>query len=146
MSNYNNESRRIFLGNISYDAHPDDVVTALREAGIGAARVHLATYRDTGAPRGFGFLDLEASEVLSIEEVIDCINSAEISLCNRVIRADLAKPRKPAPDAERARNEATRREPDKKKGGAPKGRRSGSRGRSRNEFQHGRGRNEFEGE
>jgi RNA recognition motif-containing protein len=140
-----NEPRQIFLGNISYDAHPDDVVAALRMANIGAARVRLATWKETGAPRGFGFLDLETSELRSTEEVIDRINEAEISLLGRVMRADLAKPREPRSDPERARNEATWREPDKKKGSKPKGKRpGGGRGRSRSEFQ--RGRNEFEGE
>jgi RNA recognition motif-containing protein len=139
-----NEPRQIFLGNISYDAHPDDVVTALRAVGVGAARVRLATWKETGAPRGFGFLDLETGELRSTREVIDLINEAEISLLGRVMRADLAKPREPRPDSERARNEATWREPGKKTGSKPKGKRpGGGRGRNRSEFQ--RGRNEFEG-
>jgi len=140
----NDQPRQIFLGNISYDARPDAIVDALRAVGVHAARVRLATHRDTGAPRGFGFLDLESSETRPIAEVIDFINDAEIALFNRVMRADLANPRKPAPDAERARNEATWK-PAKKRGGNPKGRRpEGGRGRSRNEFH--RARNEFEGE
>jgi RNA recognition motif-containing protein len=134
-----NEPRQIFLGNISYDAHPDDVVEALREVGIGAARVRLATWKDTGAPRGFGFLDLEASEARSTQAVINIINEFEISLHGRILRADMAKARKPSPDSERARNEATWRDkPGKKKGQKRLG---GGRGRSRNEFQ--RSRNEF---
>ena len=142
MSN-SNEPRQIFLGNISYDAHPDEVVDALRVAGIGAARVRLATWKETGAPRGFGFLDLEATEARATEEVIDAINAAEISLCGRIMRADMAKARKPAPGAERARDEAVwRSKPSKKRG--KKDQRPGGRARSRNEFQ--RGRNEFEGE
>lgn len=145
MPHNQDQPRQIFLGNISYDAHPDDVVNALREAGIQAARVRLATWKETGAPRGFGFLDLESGETRPVEDVIDAINNAEVSLLGRTIRADAAHPRKSAPNSERARNEATWQEKGKKRGGGAKGKRpGGGRGRSRSEFQ--RGRNEFEGE
>lgn len=144
MPHNQDQPRQIFLGNISYDAHPDDVVTALREAGVQVARVRLATFKETGAPRGFGFLDLEPS-LRPVEDVIAAINDAEISLLGRVMRADTAKPRKPAPGSERARSEATWQEKGKKRGGGSKGKRpGGGRGQSRNEFQ--RGRNEFEGD
>lgn len=139
-----NESRQIFLGNLSYDATPDEVVAELRQAGIGAARVRIATWRETGAPRGFGFLDLESTELRSIEDVIDYINASEVEIRGRVLRADRARARTSRPlDAqeERARNEATWQKQPRRKGKKPK-RGSGSRGHIHNEFQ--RGCSEFE--
>lgn len=127
MSN-SQQPRQIFLGNISYDATPQEVVDVLRNAGVGAERVRIATYKETGAPRGFGFLDLASSEPRSTETVIEYINSFEIVLFGRVLRADIAKERPPRP----SNDNAPRREGKKfKKGKRP----SGGRGKGTHEFQ-----------
>ena len=110
--------RQIFLGSVSYDATPEEVAAALRLLGIGVARVRLSTEKETGTPRGFGFLDLDATEQRSEEDVIRVINQAYIQLHKRVLRANLARERGQAPE--------------------------GGRGQARNEFK--RGRHEFEGE
>lgn len=130
-----NQPRQIFLGNISYDARPQDVIDALRGVGIGAARVRIATYKETGGPRGFGFLDLDATEARPTAEVIQYINDIEIAVRGRVLRADAAKERPPR--LEQPTHQDGRRS---KKGGRP----SGGRGKGANEFQ--RGRNDFDRE
>ena len=136
-----NEPRQIFIGNVSYDAVPEDVVLALREVGIDVERVRLATHRETGAPRGFGFLDLGSREKRSTEEVIEHINEVEVYLLGRVLRAAEAhkRPARPAPDPGRAHDGDAW---NGKKAKKPK--RGGSRGHSTTEFR--RGRHEFEGD
>lgn len=129
------EPRQIFLGSIHYDATPADVVAALQRAGVAVARVRIATHRETGAPRGFGFLDLAAGELRSTAEVIELINLAEVEVFGRALRADVAKerPQHPTGDARERPARGAQRKP----------RSSGGRGRARSEFQ--RGRSEFDG-
>lgn len=136
-----NEPRQIFIGNVSYDAVPEDVVLALREVGVDAERVRLATFKETGAPRGFGFLDLSSREKRSTEEVIEHINASVVDLLGRVLRAAKAheRPPKPAPDSGRAHDGDAW---NNKKAKKPK--RGGSRGHGTTEFK--RGRHEFEGD
>jgi hypothetical protein len=133
MPDRTNDTRQIFLGNVSYDAQPEDVVLALQEVGIAVARVRLATWPETGVPRGFGFCDLDPREKRSLEEVIDHINEVEVDLFRRVLRAAKANARPPRPAAEAPRND---------KRGKKKARPGGGRGKGTNEFK--RGRNEFD--
>jgi len=124
-----NQPRQIFLGNISYDAKPQDVVNALCDVGVGAARVRIATHKDTGSPRGFGFLDLEPTEDRPTEEIIEFINGVEVEVFGRVLRADVAKERPPRPESAPRRDDK-KRQKSKRPGGG--------RGKGANEFQRGR--------
>jgi len=130
-----NQPRQIFLGNIPYDATPQEVVASLRNAGVGAERVRIATYKETGAPRGFGFLDLASSEPRSTETVIEYINSFEIVLYSRVLRADIAKERpfRPGKDHKGREGREFHEEGRAKRGKRP----GGGRGKGAHEFQRG---------
>lgn len=143
MPNIKAAPRQIFLGNISYDATPDDVLRALHRAEIGAARVRIATHRETGAPRGFGFLDIGDREKRSVQDLIECINLYQIEVCGRVLRADVAKDRPQRQDGPARAAGAPRERARPARQGQRRPPREGGRGHAKTEFQ--RGRHEFDG-
>ena len=57
----------IYVGNLSYDVTQDDVRNVFAEYGT-VKRVQLPTDRETGRPRGFGFVEMgnEAEETAAI--------------------------------------------------------------------------------
>jgi len=57
----------IYVGNLSYDVTQDDVKNVFAEYGT-VKRVQLPTDRETGRPRGFGFVEMsnEAEETAAI--------------------------------------------------------------------------------
>src|SRR5271154_7504234 len=67
--------KNIFVGNLSFHASEDDLRSMFQEFGT-VARVSIATDRDTGSQRGFGFVEMavdaegdRAIEVLSGREL-----------------------------------------------------------------------------
>ncbi|MEI6429887.1 MAG: RNA-binding protein [Pseudanabaena sp. ELA607] len=57
----------IYVGNLSYDVTQEDVKSVFGEYGT-VKRVQLPTDRETGRPRGFGFVEMsnEAEETAAI--------------------------------------------------------------------------------
>ena len=51
----------IYVGNISYDTHDDDLRTAFSAYGA-VDSAHVITERDTGRSRGFGFVEMPNAE------------------------------------------------------------------------------------
>lgn len=51
-------SDRVFVGNLSYSASDDDLRVAFEEGGFEVKDVTIVTDRETGQPRGFGFVTL----------------------------------------------------------------------------------------
>jgi RNA recognition motif-containing protein len=51
-------NKRIYVGNLPFDATTEDVRTAFEVYGI-VHEVSLVTDRDTGRPRGFGFVEMD---------------------------------------------------------------------------------------
>lgn len=80
----------IYVGNLSYQVSEEDVAAAFSEYGT-VKRVQLPVDRETGRPRGFGFVDLEseAQEAAAIE----ALDGAE--WMGRELRVNKAKPREP---------------------------------------------------
>lgn len=50
--------KRLYVGNLSYDSTDDSLRAAFSEDGRTVADVHIMTDRDTGRPRGFGFVEM----------------------------------------------------------------------------------------
>lgn len=124
------QPRQIFIGNLSYEATPDDLAGAILDLGIRIeVPARVATFPDTGKPRGFGFITLDKDEPQTVEDVIETINACSVDLYGRVIRADKTRSRPPRPSP----GGRYERKPEKPRGG---------RGKHRDEFR--RGRNEFE--
>jgi RNA recognition motif-containing protein len=96
--------KKLYVGNLPFDATADE----LREAFSAYGRVlsaTIATDRETGQSRGFGFVEL----VEGAEEAIQALNQARFG--NRSLTVNEAKPRE-----------------DRPRTGAPSGGHGGSRG------------------
>jgi RNA recognition motif-containing protein len=82
----------IYVGNLSYDAAEEDVSTIFAEYGT-VKRVQLPTDRETGRPRGFGFVEMstEAEE----DAAIEALDGAE--WMGRDLKVNKAKPKEDRP-------------------------------------------------
>jgi len=78
----------IYVGNLSYEVTQEDLSGVFAEYGT-VKRVQLPTDRETGRPRGFGFVEMETEE----EETaaIEALDGAE--WMGRDIRVNKARPR-----------------------------------------------------
>ena len=54
--------KRLYVGNLSYDTTDDSLRAAFSEDGRTVTEVHVMTDRDTGRPRGFGFVEMGSAE------------------------------------------------------------------------------------
>lgn len=78
----------IYVGNLSYQVTQDDLSAVFSEYGT-VKRVQLPIDRETGRPRGFGFVEMnsDAEEAAAI----DALDGAE--WMGRELRVNKAKPR-----------------------------------------------------
>ncbi|MEM8832432.1 MAG: RNA-binding protein [Cyanobacteria bacterium P01_G01_bin.19] len=78
----------IYVGNLSYEVTKEDLTTVFEEYGT-VSRVSLPTDRETGRPRGFGFVEMgnEDEETKAIES----LDGAE--WMGRELRVNKARPR-----------------------------------------------------
>ena len=51
-------SKRLYVGNLSYDSSEESLRTAFSQDGRNVTEVHVMTDRETGRPRGFGFIEM----------------------------------------------------------------------------------------
>lgn len=79
--------KRIYVGNLPYSAYDDDV-RALFEAYGEVHSVDLIIDRQTGHPRGFGFVEMDES---TADEAIENLNNAEFQ--GRRLRVNEARPK-----------------------------------------------------
>ncbi len=78
----------IYVGNISYDVTSEDLTEVFSEYGK-VKRVSLPTDRESGRPRGFGFVEMENDN--EEEAAIEELDGAE--WMGRQMRVNKAKPR-----------------------------------------------------
>ena len=78
----------IFVGNLSYSS-TEESVRALFEAHGEVASVKIITDRDTGRPRGFGFVEMSNDE--EAEAAIAAMNGNDLD--GRKLTVNQAKPR-----------------------------------------------------
>ncbi|MFB2892995.1 RNA recognition motif domain-containing protein [Aerosakkonemataceae cyanobacterium BLCC-F50] len=78
----------IYVGNLSYSVQADDLTNVFAEYGT-VKRVHLPTDRETGRPKGFGFVEMstDAEE----DAAIEALDGAE--WMGRDLKVNKAKPR-----------------------------------------------------
>ncbi|MEL6428316.1 MAG: RNA-binding protein [Planctomycetota bacterium] len=50
--------KRLYVGNLSYDTDDNSLRAAFSEDGRSVTDVHVMMDRDTGQPRGFGFVEM----------------------------------------------------------------------------------------
>lgn len=78
----------IYVGNLSFDATEADVRQAFEAHGT-VSSANLIMDRDTGRPRGFGFVEMPNDE--EARKAIAALNETEIA--GRPIKVNEAKPR-----------------------------------------------------
>ena len=80
--------KNIFVGNLSFGA-TEDSVRALFEAHGAVDRVNIVTDRDTGQPRGFGFVEM-ANDAEG-DKAIAAVNGTDLD--GRTLNVNEARPK-----------------------------------------------------
>jgi RNA recognition motif-containing protein len=83
-------SRRLFLGNLAYEATEADVQKAFAAVGVLVCAVTIAKDYE-GRPRGFAFVELDASDAHDVDGAIALINGTQIR--RRALRPNRARER-----------------------------------------------------
>ncbi len=78
----------IYVGNLSYDVTQDDLTSVFAEYGT-VKRVQIPNDRETGRPRGFGFVEMSSDA--EEDAAIEALDGAE--WMGRTLRVNKAKPR-----------------------------------------------------
>jgi RNA recognition motif-containing protein len=82
-------AKTVYIGNLPWSATEDDLSALVSpHATVLSARV--ATDRDTGRSRGFGFVEVEDAQ---IQTAVDALQNMEMD--GRVLTVNEAKPREP---------------------------------------------------
>lgn len=87
-------SKRIYVGNLPFSATEDEIREQFAEYGA-VESVKLITDRDTGRPRGFGFVEMESGA----DEAIQALNGTEFG--GRTLTVNEARPRTDRPNRPR---------------------------------------------
>jgi RNA recognition motif-containing protein len=88
----------IFVSNIPFGANPEDIRQLFERYGA-VGRVNLITDRETGRPRGFGFVEMpNASEAQRAIEELQNVN-----MQGRQLTINEARPREPRREPRRDR-------------------------------------------
>ncbi len=80
----------IYVGNLSFEASEDDVRQAFAAHGE-VTSVNIITDRETGRPRGFGFVEMASEE--EARKAIAALNETEIG--GRAVIVNEARPKTP---------------------------------------------------
>ena len=83
---------RLFVGNLPFRMSRDEVFDLFAQAGS-VVSVHLPTDRETGRPRGFGFVEMEDAGVM--EQAIQMFNGYSVD--GRALVVNQARPREDRP-------------------------------------------------
>lgn len=81
----------IYVGNLSYDSTEQGIRQLFEQYGE-VLSVKMIEDRDTGRPRGFGFVEMDASGASS---AIQALNGADLD--GRTLKVNEAKPRESRP-------------------------------------------------
>jgi RNA recognition motif-containing protein len=84
--NEENMSKKIYVGNLPFSATEDEIRQLFGQYGS-VSSVSLITDRDTGSPRGFGFVEMEDGA----SEAISALNNHELG--GRNLKVNEARPR-----------------------------------------------------
>jgi len=80
--------KRLYVGNLSYSSTEDDIREAFSQHGE-VSSIHMVTDRDTGQPRGFGFVEMVDGD--QAEQAIAALNGADLG--GRALVVNEARPR-----------------------------------------------------
>jgi RNA recognition motif-containing protein len=83
-------SKRLYVGNLSFDSTEESLRAAFSQDGRNVTEVHVMVDRETGRPRGFGFIEM-ASEA-DAHAAIQALDGADLD--GRNIKVNEAQERK----------------------------------------------------
>jgi RNA recognition motif-containing protein len=83
--------KSIYVGNLPWSATEEELRDLFGQFG-GVTSVKLVSDRETGRPRGFGFVEMEDADAA---KAIEALEGAEFG--GRTLRVNEAKPRAPRP-------------------------------------------------
>jgi len=81
-------AKKLYVGNLSYDTTQESVRALFEQVGE-VSEVNLITDRDSGRPKGFGFVEMATEE--AAQEAIRRFNG--YTLDNRALTVNEARPR-----------------------------------------------------
>src|SRR5690349_14968204 len=81
-------AKKLYVGNLSYDVTQEQLQTLFAQAGE-VGEIALITDRDTGRPKGFGFIEMATEE--GAQEAIKRFNGYTFE--NRMLTVNEARPR-----------------------------------------------------
>jgi len=84
--------KTLYVGNLPYTASESDIETLFARHGQ-VLSVKLINDRDTGRPRGFGFVEMDAA---GAEAAIEALNGTDFG--GRSLRVNLAQGHQPRPE------------------------------------------------
>ena len=82
---------RLYVGNLSFDTNDDSLRAAFAADGRNVKEITIMTDRDTGRPRGFGFVEMDSSQ--DAQAAITALDGTELD--GRNIKVNEAKERVP---------------------------------------------------
>jgi RNA recognition motif-containing protein len=85
-------NKRIYVGNLPYTANEDELRELFSQYGE-VVSVSLVTDRETGRPRGFGFVEMPAD---AADDAISALDGKDMG--GRALRINEARPREPRRD------------------------------------------------
>ena len=83
--------KRLYVGNLPYDADEETIRTAFSEGGGTVERVHIPLDRETQRPRGFAFVEMASDE--DAQKALAAMDGA--SMGTRSLRVSEAEERRP---------------------------------------------------
>jgi len=86
-------AKTIYVGNLPFSATEDEIRDLFAQHGT-VHSVKLITDRETGRPRGFGFVEMDDAEA---DTAIEALNGTEMG--DRALRVNQAKEREPRRDS-----------------------------------------------
>ena len=84
---------RLYVGNLSFQTTEDSLRAALEEGGGTCKDIHIVTDRETGRPRGFGFVEMSNDQ--EAQAVIEAWDGKDLD--GRNLTVNEAKPRPARP-------------------------------------------------
>lgn len=81
-------AKSLYVGNLPFSATEEDLRTMFSQFGA-VTRVNLISDRETGRPRGFGFVEIEGD----VDGIVRALDGYRMS--GRILKVNEAKPRAP---------------------------------------------------
>ncbi|MDD4203051.1 MAG: RNA-binding protein [Candidatus Omnitrophica bacterium] len=87
------QSKKLYVGNMSFQANEQDLSDLLTEKGLTATSVAVISDKYTNRSKGFGFVEFATAE--EAEKAIDLLNGQELK--GRELNVNIARPKEDKP-------------------------------------------------